>query len=696
MLLQKSKIFPSLKFLRNGLFLLLALIAVFHGIAFFTERMFWDITLINLPWRYHLSECLNNGELPLWNPYMNYGFPQMGHYETWYPLSWIISLIFGYDLKVLQYEFLFHLWMAGVGMSVLLKYWKLNQNIRLSIALSYMFCGVFVAQASHLGYIIAGAWMPFVLFYWLSFLRTVSFKSLLGFVFFLLLLATGGYPGNTIILGYICLVILLYRAWLNRETIKTFIQKISVKLVLIIVFFLMGYALVLSTTLDIRQDITRGILEYSNEGIGAQTGSLEPAGLITLVAPTAQLSDGDVWGGNRILNDTYFGFFSILLILIYFTFKKNWNKHSGFYTITALFFLLVAVAHILPFHKWLYHSLPLLSWFRFPSLYRIFFIGVLLIFCGFILQKVRHEEIFRRRFSISVALCSLLTVTIAFIFWDGSALLDALSGSKNYLGMMSYVAIDCLIIGICGATFFALNRFTQLRFEIIFLVTVLLDIGGHAFIRSNEYVSRSENVETIDQVIAEIPDGFPLVDNQIPMRDAIKQIKHVPNLWLNRFMYAKYPIIEGASPYSTVSYSNNIMSGELDTLLTYPFASVFDDFENFKVDRSFFNQQLTAQVVNSHATPNSFSFEVKDADGKWLLLNHNQHRYWRVFQNGYENKLDMINQNYMAVQIQSNNSYVEFIFDPPYLRTLVYLSFTTFFFLAAAFAFSELKEMNWN
>lgn len=161
-------------------------------------------------------------------------------------------------------------------------------------------------------------------------------------------------------------------------------------------------------------------------------------------------------------------------------------------------------------------------------------------------------------------------------------------------------------------------------------------------------------------------------------------------------MYAKYPVIEGASPYSTVSYSNNIMSGELDTLLNYPFASVFDDFEHFKVGRSFFNQQLTAQVINSHATPNSFSFEVKDADGKWLLLNHNQHRYWRVFQNGYENKLDIINQNYMAVQIQSNNSYVEFIFDPPYVRTIIYLSFTTFFFVAAAFAFSELKEMNWN
>ena len=34
---------------------------------------------------------------------------------TWYPISWIIGLIFGNDLITLQYEYLFHLFIGGIG-----------------------------------------------------------------------------------------------------------------------------------------------------------------------------------------------------------------------------------------------------------------------------------------------------------------------------------------------------------------------------------------------------------------------------------------------------------------------------------------------------------------------------------------------------------------------------------------------------
>ena len=54
--------------------IMLVLIIGMWQIAFSKGMMKWDIIDINLPWRYFTSECLRNGILPLWNPYITTGF----------------------------------------------------------------------------------------------------------------------------------------------------------------------------------------------------------------------------------------------------------------------------------------------------------------------------------------------------------------------------------------------------------------------------------------------------------------------------------------------------------------------------------------------------------------------------------------------------------------------------------------------
>ena len=133
--------------------------------------MKWDIMDLSLPWRHYLAECLQNGLLPLWNPFQNMGFPQMGHWETWYPVSWVIGYLFGYNLLTLQYEFLLHVFIAGLGMYKLSGRYVQSKSARFFAAASFMLSGFFVSQAQHLGYIVAVAWMPFIFYYALSFTR---------------------------------------------------------------------------------------------------------------------------------------------------------------------------------------------------------------------------------------------------------------------------------------------------------------------------------------------------------------------------------------------------------------------------------------------------------------------------------------------------------------------------------------------
>ena len=175
---------------------------------FFERKMLWDITLLNLPWRYQLSESINNGYLPLWNPYINNGYPQMGQYETWYPVSWIIAFLFKYNLQVLQYEFLFTLFIAGIGMYKLTALFEgISKTNRVAGAIAYMLCGLFISQSSHFGYIVAGAWMTFVFYFLIKFLQHPKWKYGINLVLFYFLLMTGGYPGNAITITYICIII---------------------------------------------------------------------------------------------------------------------------------------------------------------------------------------------------------------------------------------------------------------------------------------------------------------------------------------------------------------------------------------------------------------------------------------------------------------------------------------------------------
>src|SRR5438067_2281466 len=80
-------------------------------VAFFRHTLKWDMIDQYFPWRYFVSECLRNHVLPFWNPYQHWGYaihadPQSG---VWYPVVWLISLLHGYDVYALQFEFMLHI-----------------------------------------------------------------------------------------------------------------------------------------------------------------------------------------------------------------------------------------------------------------------------------------------------------------------------------------------------------------------------------------------------------------------------------------------------------------------------------------------------------------------------------------------------------------------------------------------------------
>ncbi len=130
----------------------------------------YDIIDQAYPWRYFIGECLQNGHLPLWNPYQLLGSPIHADPQSsaWYPVTWFFGYFFGYDIYIISFDFFLHIFLAGMGMFYLAKQLKFRNETAFIMGVSYMLSGFFIGNAQHFMWIISGTWIPFIIGAFLS------------------------------------------------------------------------------------------------------------------------------------------------------------------------------------------------------------------------------------------------------------------------------------------------------------------------------------------------------------------------------------------------------------------------------------------------------------------------------------------------------------------------------------------------
>ena len=89
--------------------------------------------------KFFISKSLNNGVLPFWNPYQLGGYPTFADPQSgvWFYPTWIISLLFGYSMSIIQLEFLFALIFGCIGFYKLSQRLSFNKSISSILAISY-------------------------------------------------------------------------------------------------------------------------------------------------------------------------------------------------------------------------------------------------------------------------------------------------------------------------------------------------------------------------------------------------------------------------------------------------------------------------------------------------------------------------------------------------------------------------------
>lgn len=123
-----------------------------------------DLVIQNYAWKQFTLNSLQQGEIPLWNPYLFGGAPFLaaGQHGMYYPFSWLFLLL--PMAKAYGWYTVSQLWLAGLLMYVFGRFLHMRRISAIIAGLVYQGCGFLVVSSAVFPMIIgAAAWLPLLL-----------------------------------------------------------------------------------------------------------------------------------------------------------------------------------------------------------------------------------------------------------------------------------------------------------------------------------------------------------------------------------------------------------------------------------------------------------------------------------------------------------------------------------------------------
>lgn len=164
------------------------------------------------------SDCLQAGSLPLWNPFMNFGYPFVEHYSStmFFPTHLFMGLVTGSSTVDIQREIVFWIFIGGVGIYFFCKEEGGSNTAALLAGISFMFCGQMLALPHWHVLVYNAACFPWMMLGWKRAVKkgrtlslfTVAFTSFSIF---------GGYLVSTVLGLYLYACYVIAESLFNRK-----------------------------------------------------------------------------------------------------------------------------------------------------------------------------------------------------------------------------------------------------------------------------------------------------------------------------------------------------------------------------------------------------------------------------------------------------------------------------------------------
>lgn len=539
------------------IFLILTVVA-FTGIAFLQYSLKWDMIDCYLPWRYFVAENLRFGVFPLWNPYQHLGYPIFADLRSvWYPEPWLIALTGGYCNYTLHFLFIAYLTIAGTGMYMLSSNFTLNKNARFLAGASWMLSGFVVGHGQEMFAIIATAFIPWVLYYYIRLLRWYALADALKTALFLFLVITGGYQALTIMLAY--LIFLLFVSELAHQIRNKNFGPVRKML---ITHLVLGAVVVASVSVLIVTFIQVSAFVGRMGGISIEDAwfmPFSPQSLLSLLVPFATIKDPAFWNTDLSMNNAYLGIILLAFFLVSL-FRKKQRLLQVFFWF-GLVCLLASMGRSTPVREWLFNYMPFLDLFRMPSYFSFYSIMAFILlgvvqFDRWFENTAKERGFLLASFGFIAVLLIIITLIAAFktnwqefpFFRAGITMHHKIALSDLASHFVVHGVIQLLIVA--GAIWLILRKNKPAVFYAgWFTFIIIADLTIAARLNFFGTVASDQKPAAIHALLTKSPEGFPLPDLSVEVGRNRDQDPDYHPLWKNTNIFTKNISAEGFNSF---------------------------------------------------------------------------------------------------------------------------------------------------
>jgi hypothetical protein len=675
---QRNRYLPDVSYL--ALLLLITAIA-YWPVSLHLFSLKNDALNYFLPVRRLVSEAFHNGQLSLWSPYLNLGYPLHGDMQSgvWNPVVQLLSVFGPYTLYTLQLETLLYIFISGTGMYYLLKYFQVHPLANIMASVAFMLCGFNSDSCQFLNWIAGASFLPYVFLFYYRCLEERSVRQGLYTAVALYFLFNCAYPADFIITAYLMIAMLIRRIILDRRQGIQW-KKLLVSHTTIAMAFIV---LCLPAILSFYQS-----LPLTERGTGASyedvmSNPLHPALLSSYLTPLAVWKMPGMEITDPLERNSYIGLLAFILMITAFFYRKL-PAPASFCKWAMAVFLLFSLGETGGLRIVAYYVLPLMDSFRHPANAKLF-----TLFFGCILSGLLFHQLITtgvdKRFRLGWSVCLLLfLVLFATALLSGPSLLSG-STWTSVKGPLSD-RIKHLLESLSAGDFMLLNILLQLPFLVLlfrfiqkkrFTAATTLGIINSIFFTmlfQPFTVVKNTRASAVQQLIDEIKtDGYPVPDLHYTLsQNGEGNEQYMAEIGV-RNMYSKQI---GRSEYR-VSPSNLLVQNQFwfneplrERLLQHPlfynpsfifpiadtatqardtagFIAFIDEIKTpLRIDTS-----IQGGIRIKTFAPQSIRFETNAMGDNWGVIMINRHPRWELFRYGKKVKLLNANVAFMAFEI---------------------------------------------
>jgi len=625
------------------------------------------------PVRTLISDAINHGELPLWTPYINMGYPLHADLQSgaWNPVVWIIGLTTGYPLAAMHYECVFYFSLAGMGMYMLARNLGAGIWMALIVGMTFQFSGFMLDSIQFFTCISSACWIPFIFLYFRRTLFENNWKNPALFSVFMGMLLLCGYPAFVIITFYLLLSYFLCFLW-NKRKQKLQSKRIFIRLgVSIFIFLLLTAPAIISFYQN---------LPYINRG-GAQSlevvqqNSMNPVTILSMLFPFSSEAPDAFLHSELLMRTVYMGILPLCLLILIGQKAINRDKKKAIaIAAVALLMLLLAFGKYFFLRKLTYLLLPGMDMFRHPGLFRLFFIFfcLLAVTRAFPYGLTKFDILKKWAFSIFIIAAALFCISLVLRLSGNVWIAPINKTFFNTAGFWQRIFIESLFVAAISAFIFWAARYRSMK--ILFGVLVF-----DLFVSTQLHLAvTGVGAKSYEQVVKDLsrnPKPFPKPGNTSIEKNSEAGTDSLFEAG-SRMPFRK---LVGRNDYF-ITPGNLLMQEQF-------YASPIRDSIFKKPLISFMQQNIPVTVTKFGA--NHIEGIAVSGMGDSLLLLQNHYPNWKAFIDGKETAITTSAISFMAVPVLNGKHHFRFVYDPGYLQWAIWLPIAGLIFIVLIFGFSR-------